>query len=96
MSQRLVKLKKNIENMSICHQLEVLRIIQNTENVNISENKNGSFINLTELPKEVLTKLDSYIIYVNEQQKTLTDLEKEKNRLANTFFNGIKDTVTTS
>ena len=82
--------------MSICHQLEVLRIIKNTENVNISENKNGSFINLTELPKEVLTKLDSYIIYVNEQQKTLTDLEKEKNRLANTFFNGIKDNTTTS
>ena len=94
MSQRLIKLKKIIENMSICYQLEVLRIIKNTDNVSISENKNGSFINLTELPEDILAKLDTYIVYVNEQQKTLTDLEKEKNRLANTFFNGIKDTPT--
>ena len=94
MSQRLIKLKKQIELMSICHQLEVLRIIQGTDNMNISENKNGSFINLTELPEDVLTKLDNYIVYVNEQQQTLTDLEKEKSRLANTFFNGIKDTTT--
>ena len=94
MSQRLIKLKKQIELMSICHQLEVLRIIQGTDNINISENKNGSFINLTELPEDVLTKLDNYIVYVNEQQQTLTDLEKEKSRLANTFFNGIKDTTT--
>ena len=94
MSQRLIKLKKQIELMSICHQLEVLRIIQSTDNINISENKNGSFINLTELPDDVLTKLDNYIVYVNEQQQTLTDLEKEKHRLANTFFNGIKDTAT--
>ena len=93
MSQRLIKLKKSIEKMSVCHQLEVLRIINEIENVTISENKNGSFVNLTELPKESLTKLDTYITYVNEQQKTLTDLEKEKNRLADTFFNGIKDTV---
>tara|TARA_Y100000591_G_scaffold327602_1_gene352417 strand:+ start:663 stop:950 length:288 start_codon:yes stop_codon:yes gene_type:complete len=93
MSQRLIKLKKSIEKMSVCHQLEVLRIINEIENVTISENKNGSFVNLTELPKESLAKLDTYITYVNEQQKTLTDLEKEKNRLADTFFNGIKDTV---
>ena len=95
MSQRLIKLKKSIEKMSVCHQLEVLRIINEIENVTISENKNGSFVNLTELPKESLVKLDTYITYVNEQQKTLTDLEKEKNRLADTFFNGIKDTVST-
>ena len=95
MSQRLIKLKKSIEKMSVCHQLEVLRIINEIDNVTISENKNGSFVNLTELPKESLVKLDTYITYVNEQQKTLTDLEKEKNRLADTFFNGIKDTVST-
>ena len=95
MSQRLIKLKKNIEKMSVCHQLEVLRIINKIDSVTISENKNGSFVNLTELPKESLTKLDAYITYVNEQQKTLTDLEKEKNRLADTFFNGIKDTGST-
>ena len=95
MSQRLIKLKKSIEKMSVCHQLEVLRIINKIDTVTISENKNGSFVNLTELPKESLTKLDAYITYVNEQQKTLTDLEKEKNRLADTFFNGIKDTGST-
>ena len=91
MSQRLIKLKKQIEKMSLCYQIEILRILKEMKEITISENNNGTFINLTKIPNDGLDKLDTYISYVNEQQKTLTAIEKEKTRLADTFFNGIKD-----
>ena len=62
------KLKEQIENMSKYHQIEILRILHNTDNIAINENSNGTFINLTELPDKIIEPLEAYIQYVNEQK----------------------------
>ena len=89
MSHSLLDLRNKIEKMPTCHQIEILRILDNT-NVNVSENKNGTFINLTEVPEDIIDELRKYTKYVGEQQETLSELEKEKTRIADTFFKGIK------
>ena len=51
-------LKERIEKMSKYHHVEVLRILTNTPEVKINENNNGTFINLSEQPTEILNKLE--------------------------------------
>ena len=63
--------QENIERMSKYHQLEILRKLSIMEGVNINENNNGTFINLTEQSEDVILILEKYSIYVNEQQQEL-------------------------
>lgn len=79
-------LKERIEKMSKYHQVEVLRILTNTPEVKINENNNGTFINLSEQPTEILNKLEKYANYVDDQQKQLKLIETEKQEIEQTFF----------
>jgi len=81
------KIKQNIEQMSVHHQIEVLRILKKGDKVVINENNNGSFINLNELSPEILKELEKYIQYVNEQQQQLNSVEIKKEELEHSFFN---------
>tara|TARA_Y100000389_G_scaffold205058_1_gene262557 strand:+ start:3038 stop:3331 length:294 start_codon:yes stop_codon:yes gene_type:complete len=87
----LKKLKDRIEKMTKHNQIEVLRILSKNKQVNINENNNGSFINLTELDISVIQILNNYISYVDEQERSLDYVENEKERLENTFFKDNKD-----
>ena len=91
MSIDLKKLKDRIEKMTKHNQIEVLRILSKNKQVNINENNNGSFINLTELDIDVIQILNDYIFYVDEQERSLNFVENEKERLENTFFKDNKD-----
>ena len=90
MSNNLQLIKTRIESMSIYHQMEILRIFDNN-NTTLNENNNGTFINLTELDNSVIEKITKYINYVNEQENELTEVENEKDRIQNKFFNGNKE-----
>lgn len=50
----LLVLKDTIEKMSKYHQIEILRIFSSEKEVCINENKNGTFINLSEQKKKSL------------------------------------------
>ena len=89
----LQTLKTRIEQMSVYHQIEILRIFQDN-NILLNENNNGTLINLTELESGIIEKLDKYISYVNEQESQLNEIEKEKNRIQKTFFKDNKDNNT--
>jgi hypothetical protein len=82
----LNKLKDRIEQMDKYHQIEILRILNGFSTVKTNENKNGTFINLTELSPDVLTALEKYTDYVDEQQTQLKKIETEKNKLEQNFF----------
>lgn len=82
----LSQLKERIEAMSKYNQIEVLRILKKYEKVMLNENKNGTFINLTEQSPEVIKSLENYVNYVTEQQKQLSSVEDEKERIEQTFF----------
>ena len=85
-------IRDSIENMNKFNQIEVLRILNNHKDVTINENKYGIHINLSELKKDILDEISSYIKYVNTQEVTLHQVEKEKEDYKNTYFTkDIKD-----
>lgn len=92
----LRELKDEIENMSKYHQVEVLRLLKKNNKVTLNENQNGTFINLTSCEDEIISSLRDYCKYVNEQQKTLSSIEQEKQRLEEEYFKDIKENTVVS
>jgi hypothetical protein len=82
----LDNLKKQIEIIDKSHQIEILRILSKFTNIKTNENNNGTFINLTELPVNVINELKEYVNYVEEQQAQLKIGENEKQKIENSFF----------
>ena len=82
----LNSLKERIENMDKGHQIEILRILNKFNNFKTNENKNGTFINLTELSQDIISELQKYVNYVEEQQKQLKIGETEKEIIEKHFF----------
>jgi hypothetical protein len=79
-------IKDKIERLGKNHQLEILSIFKNTAGVKLNENKNGVFVNMSFLSRETLVELEKYVKYVCDQEKTLNDLEIQKQDFKNTFF----------
>jgi len=92
---RLQNIKERIENMNKCYQLGVLKVLNNANNIVLSENNNGIFINLTDIDESVVIILESYIEYVNKQLNQLTIVEEEKANIKNEFFKQNKKTIRT-
>lgn len=89
-SIELQQLKENIEKMSKFHQIEILRILSSSSNkACLNENSNGTFVNLTEQPEEIINQLKKYVKYVNEQQLHLSITENERTRIRKELFDKI-------
>lgn len=85
-------IRETIENMSKFNQIEVLRILKKHNNVTLNENKYGIHVNLSEIKKDILDEIVVYINYVNTQEITLNNIEKQKTEYKNTYFSkDIKD-----
>jgi hypothetical protein len=82
----LKKTKDTIEQFNKQQQLDILKLFI-TNNVKVSENSNGCFINLTELDKNILLKTQEYITFVNAQDAKLNNIETAKRNIENEFFN---------
>ena len=68
-----------IENMSKMHQIGVLKILNKNCKHLINENKNGIYVNLSEIDHESLTQIKQYILYVNDQETSLFEMEEKQN-----------------
>ena len=79
-------IREQIEHMSKFNQIEILRILTKSKDVTLNENKYGIHINLTELSTEILNELILYIKYVNTQELTLGNIEKQKEAYRTTYF----------
>jgi hypothetical protein len=79
-------IRETIELMNKFNQIEVLRILSKHNDVILNENKYGIHINLTELKKEIIDELNIYINYVNTQEITLHQIEKQKEDFKNIYF----------
>jgi len=84
-TNKLKSLKENIEGLTQYHQSEILRIFCNNK-VDINENKNGVFINLSLVDESIIKELENYLSYVNTQESQLNELEKEKQKIVKSFF----------
>ena len=83
---KLTELKKIIESMEAIHHPKILEILK-TNNIHISSNRNGCFINMNNFDDAILSKLNNFINYINIQEQTLGAVEKQKTDLNNAFFN---------
>ena len=82
----LVHIRDMIENMSKFNQVEILRILNKHKEVILNENKYGIHINLTELNDDIIEELSTYVNYVNTQELTLKQDEKQKEEFKNIYF----------
>ena len=85
MYDEIYEIKYFIEKLNKQRQIEVLKIF-NENNIDISENKNGSFVNLTLIPKQIIDKLKIYIQYIKDQDISLEEIEYVKNDFKSSFF----------
>jgi len=83
---KLQTIKTEIEDLNPTYQIEILKIIIGDDSVNISENNNGIFINLTDLNDDMINKLENFIQYVKAQQVQLANIEIKKDVIKKTFF----------
>jgi len=78
-------IREVIETMNKFNQVEILRILHKN-NITLNENRYGVHINLSELKKEIINELQIYINYVNTQEITLHNVEKQKETFKSIYF----------
>ena len=89
-SIKLNLLKDQIEKLEKFHQIQILEILVENK-VSFTENRNGIFINLIKIDKNVIQKIREYLLYVSNQNITLEDTEQLKEKLKYNYFKGNKD-----
>lgn len=80
-----IKLRDEIEKLNNVHHKKIFNILMDN-NVPYSKNKNGVFINLNCVDDLVLDMLEKHIVYLRGQEKILCDVEKEKQKYEQEFF----------
>lgn len=83
--KRLETINSKIEKLNKKQHIEILRIITKDDKINISENKNGIFINMNEISDEIINKIVEYLNYIETKEKELINIENQKNKLAETM-----------
>jgi cell division protein FtsX len=79
-------IREKIESMPKINQVEILRLLSKDQSITLNENKYGIFINLSEIPFDMIEILQNYINYVNTQENNLNKLEKQKENFKNIYF----------
>jgi len=75
-----------IEKMNQKEQIEILKIIkQSTENINITENNNGCFINMKMVDDKTIENISKYVDFFKQKEKELNEQELEKITLLDTL-----------
>jgi len=83
----LSDLKEEIEEMTKYHQTEMLRLLHKSNAKEfLSENQNGTFVNISSLTPDVIDEMTQYCSYVKKQQAVLSVDENEKVRIEKHFF----------
>ena len=93
----LESMKDSIDKMDVKHHVSILRMyLKSNEKITLNENMNGFYINLSFLPPETIDEIEKYIIFISEQEKSLTILEDKKRELSFTLLQEVdKDLIKT-
>jgi hypothetical protein len=83
MIQDLEKMTRIIESFSKEEHIQVLKIIMEKDSASVSENSNGTFVQMDELSQESLEKMNKYIDYVLLKECDIKEIEETKERLKN-------------
>ena len=92
-TNKLTILRDKIEKFDKNQKIQILKILKEHK-IPINENKNGVFINLTNVKSESINALEEYILHIKNQEELLLENEKVKNNYKQTFFDkDNKDTL---
>lgn len=81
----IITLKNKIELLHRDKQIEIFNNLHK-KNIIFSENRNGIFINMNEIPKSIIKELIIYIDYIEKQDDLLNTIEDEKNQIEQSFL----------
>lgn len=81
----ILEMRDSIEKMNKEIHIEILKILKKNK-TSFSENGNGVFLNLSELPNSTLLEIEKYINYIKQQQRDFEKIEKEKEIYKQQFF----------
>jgi|TARA_B110000967_G_C18896001_1_gene570689 hypothetical protein len=87
MSENIVELeslKRDIEHLSKEHHITILKILKKRIE-NLNENKNGVFINLSEISPAILEELTNYCLHVKSQELKLDTIDHSQKEMENLF-----------
>ena len=82
----LEKIRKQIELLNNIHHIEIAKILKNN-NIKLTENNNGLFVNLNNIDINVINEINKYLTFVNIQENTINDVEVIKKDLQKIYFN---------
>ena len=80
---KLEKMVHHIDNFSKDDHIKILEILVNYDRSIISENSNGCFIHMEDLPEDVIEKIQYYINYVLLKESEISKVETTKDILKN-------------
>lgn len=80
-TDQIKELRNTIHEFSKEKQLEIFKMCK-SKDIFYTENKNGVFINLTELTPYQIKELHQYVTYINEQEEEIQNLEKTKQEMS--------------
>jgi hypothetical protein len=82
--KQLESMKTSIDMMSKMNHVEILKILKDN-NVKLNENKSGIFINLSFLSIDVVDKIMDFIDFIQQREKLIEIVEKQKIELSITI-----------
>tara|TARA_Y100000992_G_C21156129_1_gene438690 strand:+ start:271 stop:576 length:306 start_codon:yes stop_codon:yes gene_type:complete len=82
-------IKKYLEKMSFSNQEKFLKLIIKN-NIPFSENKNGSFINISELNSSQINIINQFISLLELEEYSFNEVEKTKQLLKNLINDNIE------
>ena len=81
----LEKMRKTIEKLDKCRHIDIAKIFKKN-NIKLTENNNGIFVNLNNTPTIVIDEIKKYISFINMQETHISIDESKKNNIENNFF----------
>jgi len=76
----IIQLCKIIEGFNKEDQIEILKIINNDNSNVISENNNGSFVNMEDLSNKTINDINYYVEYVLKKNIDIQTIEHKKDK----------------
>lgn len=81
----LKSLAIKIERLPHHYHLGILQIIMKDEEECINENKNGIYVNMSELTRQTIATIKKYLDYIHFQEQNLNKIEAEQEIVKSNF-----------
>jgi|TARA_Y100000992_G_scaffold302711_2_gene278715 hypothetical protein len=86
----LKDIKETIESFSVQQQIQIGKLFYQA-NIDMFENKNGVFINLTNVDEVILENIHKELQHIKQQESSFKELENIKQEYKDNYFTKINE-----